>query len=497
MRKFLFFKILLISLLAAGSNFGQLIKNENNPLSKNILLTLELSPNYPFTDYENSNIGLAYLGGLEYYLSSKSKSIFGFKINAGLKSYSGEKNNLGLPNTYSTDIKNFGIGVIYSYAVNDKICPYVSIGGSYYWYKFQSENKKSIFFDYSNGGTKNSTVFDLNGGVKFNVGNGMGIIAGIGYHYILDDNIDAIKVGKYNDFALSVSLGLSINLYQEDVDSDGDGIIDKLDPCPYVSEDFDGFEDKDGCPDEDNDGDGIKDDVDLCPNVPEDFDGFKDNDGCPDEDNDGDGIKDVDDQCANNKEDFDGFEDNDGCPDIDNDGDGIVDSLDNCPNAPETFNGYMDDDGCPDELPKPVIPEPEVSKPKAKTPKPKSESRPRENISRAPTEILLHSETTFATNSSQIKSSAFTRLNEIANQMKKYPSVKWRVEAHIDKQNSSLDAVRITKQQAEAIVSYLISRGISGNNLQSVGMGDSSPISSNSSVYGRMKNRRIVIKRLR
>ena len=36
----------------------------------------------------------------------------------------------------------------------------------------------------------------------------------------------------------------------------------------------------------DRDGDGIKDDVDKCPDDPEDFDDFEDEDGCPDPDND-------------------------------------------------------------------------------------------------------------------------------------------------------------------------------------------------------------------
>ena len=64
----------------------------------------------------------------------------------------------------------------------------------------------------------------------------------------------------------------------------------------------------------DRDGDGYKDDVDKCPDDPEDFDGFEDADGCPDPDNDKDGILDVDDKCPNNPEDRDGVEDEDGCP---------------------------------------------------------------------------------------------------------------------------------------------------------------------------------------
>jgi OmpA-OmpF porin, OOP family len=60
----------------------------------------------------------------------------------------------------------------------------------------------------------------------------------------------------------------------------------------------------------DRDGDGIKDDVDKCPDEPEDFDDFEDEDGCPDPDNDHDGILDRDDQCPNEP----GPVENHGCP---------------------------------------------------------------------------------------------------------------------------------------------------------------------------------------
>jgi len=65
-------------------------------------------------------------------------------------------------------------------------------------------------------------------------------------------------------------------------DSDGDGIADDADDCPEMAEDYDGFEDDDGCPDEDNVGDGIPDTLDKCPNEPETVNGIKDDDGCPD-----------------------------------------------------------------------------------------------------------------------------------------------------------------------------------------------------------------------
>jgi hypothetical protein len=65
----------------------------------------------------------------------------------------------------------------------------------------------------------------------------------------------------------------------------------------------------------DRDRDGFSDDQDACPDQQEDFDGFDDYDGCPDEDNDDDGILDAQDRCPDEHEDFDGQEDEDGCPD--------------------------------------------------------------------------------------------------------------------------------------------------------------------------------------
>ena len=88
----------------------------------------------------------------------------------------------------------------------------------------------------------------------------------------------------------------------------------------------------------DADGDGIPDAVDQCPNEPEDFDGFEDEDGCPDPDNDEDGILDVDDRCPNEP----GPPENDGCPDPDRDGDGVPDRIDNCPDEP----GSTENQGC-------------------------------------------------------------------------------------------------------------------------------------------------------
>lgn len=113
------------------------------------------------------------------------------------------------------------------------------------------------------------------------------------------------SIGILNDNELK-------NLFK---DSDEDSIADKLDACPDVMEDMDGFEDDDGCPEKDNDLDGILDKNDKCPNDAEDYDGFEDRDGCSDKDNDKDGVPDLSDRCPSRKEIINGIKDNDGCPD--------------------------------------------------------------------------------------------------------------------------------------------------------------------------------------
>ena len=166
-------------------------------------------------------------------------------------------------------------------------------------------------------------------------------------------------------------------------DTDHDGLANQNDGCPLLAEDRDGFEDKDGCPDEDNDKDRRLDSEDKCINEAEDLDGFEDDDGCPELDNDKDGIKDFDDrcptesedgakpfdkdgcpagkrdtdddgkmdnvdQCVEDPEDDDGFEDWDGCPENDNDKDGILDADDKCKLCMEDKDGFEDQDGCPE-----------------------------------------------------------------------------------------------------------------------------------------------------
>ncbi len=83
------------------------------------------------------------------------------------------------------------------------------------------------------------------------------------------------------DFRILLGVGFEPRPAKGPFDTDGDGLVNDVDSCPMEPEDFDSFDDEDGCPDPDNDKDGILDAADACISVAEDADGFEDADGCP------------------------------------------------------------------------------------------------------------------------------------------------------------------------------------------------------------------------
>ncbi len=249
-----------------------------------------------------------------------------------------------------------------------------------------------------------------------------------------------------------------------DADNDGDGTLDGADNCPYTSEDHDGFEDRDGCPELDNDHDGSLDSADRCPNDPEDRDGFQDEDGCPDLDDDKDAIPDAVDKCPQEAENRNGVEDEDGCPERDTDGDRIPDSRDKCPREDEIVNFYQDEDGCPDEKPEPIR-----------------------------DAVLTGVE--FQAGSAELLSGSFLILDGLAARMFAYPGTEIEIQGHVD-DRSGADSKTLTKARAQAVAEFLVNRGIEARRMKTVGYGASKPLAANRTAQGRAQNRRIQIRRI-
>lgn len=266
--------------------------------------------------------------------------------------------------------------------------------------------------------------------------------------------------------AMVVEKAPTAKLEPKPSDKDGDGILDDVDQCPLDPEDFDTFEDEDGCPDEDNDQDGIVDLNDACPFTPEDVDGFQDSDGCPDLDNDLDGIVDINDQCPMKAEDFDGFQDEDGCDDSDNDGDGIADLIDECPFEAEVYNDNKDEDGCPD---KEALAQIEGDK------------------------IKLNQKVFFKTAKADILSQSYPLLNEVATILNENANIEIRIEGHTDSRGSDSYNKKLSDRRAASVRTYLMQQGVSSSRMQSVGYGEERPIEDNSTEAGRATNRRVEI----
>jgi len=252
-----------------------------------------------------------------------------------------------------------------------------------------------------------------------------------------------------------------------DIDNDRDGILDVDDQCPNDPEDKDGFEDEDGCPEGnelDRDGDGILDDDDQCPDDPEDKDDFEDADGCPDIDNDQDGILDVDDLCPNDPEDKDGWEDEDGCPDPDNDKDRILDVDDECPNEPETYNGVDDEDGCPD--------------------------RGRVVITETKIEIL--DKIYFEYDKAIIKKESYPILDAIVATMNGNPDIQLiEIQGHTDNRGSDSYNLSLSDRRAASVKTYIADNGVDADRLTSQGYGETQPLTNKNNEQAWAKNRRV------
>jgi outer membrane protein OmpA-like peptidoglycan-associated protein len=209
------------------------------------------------------------------------------------------------------------------------------------WFDPKDDAGKPAAGNSANLYSKTANAFSFEGGFKVLVSDRISINVSANPYIISTDYLDDIAAAYENDSYTSILIGFSYSPFV-DSDSDGDGVLDSKDSCPDtpyrvevdefgcpIDSDKDGVPDyqdqcpgtpkgttvnQEGCP-LDSDGDGIPDVNDLCLAKAEDFDGFQDEDGCPDYDNDGDGVPDSTDLCRDEAEDFNGVEDEDGCPD--------------------------------------------------------------------------------------------------------------------------------------------------------------------------------------
>lgn len=107
-------------------------------------------------------------------------------------------------------------------------------------------------------------------------------------------------------------------------------------------------------------------------------------------------------------------------------------------------------------------------------------------------EKIAQNDLLFKTGSSQILSSSFDSLNKLADWLKSNSQFNLSLVGHTDSSGSETYNLKLSKDRAKSVKTYLESKGVQPTRIISDGKGESEPIASNDTAEGRQKNRRVV-----
>lgn len=108
--------------------------------------------------------------------------------------------------------------------------------------------------------------------------------------------------------------------------------------------------------------------------------------------------------------------------------------------------------------------------------------------------ITLSGSVLFPSAKSDLLPAAQVKLNDVANALiKEDPLSKMVVEGHTDSQGGEAYNQDLSQRRADAVRTYLVSRGIASDRITSQGLGLSRAVADNSSPEGRANNRRVEI----
>lgn len=266
-------------------------------------------------------------------------------------------------------------------------------------------------------------------------------------------------------------------------DNDKDGVDDASDNCKTEAEDKDDFQDEDGCPDPDNDQDGVLDGADQCPLEA----GSKDNNGCPDGDKDADGTVDRDDKCVNEK----GPKENGGCPDSDRDADTVADRLDQCIDV----KGEPDNNGCPyPDGDKDGVPDRFDNCAAEAGPATNSgcPEKMKQLVVITREKLVIKDKVYFDTGKATVQAKSNALLNQIASIVKSHNEIALvQVEGHTDNVGDAVSNKTLSQERAEAVMAYLVKQGVAAERLRAVGFGQERPADTNDTKAGQDNNRRV------
>ncbi len=97
----------------------------------------------------------------------------------------------------------------------------------------------------------------------------------------------------------------------------------------------------------------------------------------------------------------------------------------------------------------------------------------------------------FDTSKATIKPESLPLLDQVVAMLNSSAGLKLSVEGHTDNKGIDAENQKLSEGRAKAVMTHLISKGISAARLGSVGFGASKPVADNRTEEGRAKNRRV------
>ena len=105
--------------------------------------------------------------------------------------------------------------------------------------------------------------------------------------------------------------------------------------------------------------------------------------------------------------------------------------------------------------------------------------------------IVNMSDVLFDTAKYTLKPEAREKLAKVAGILLAYPNLKVQVEGYADNVGGEQYNLTLSRQRGDAVRAYLVSQGVSPDNITATGYGMSNPIADNSTSAGRAQNRRV------
>lgn len=108
--------------------------------------------------------------------------------------------------------------------------------------------------------------------------------------------------------------------------------------------------------------------------------------------------------------------------------------------------------------------------------------------------LRMPSGITFAYDRADVQPQFQPTLNDVASVLAQYPKTYIDVLGHTDSDGTDAYNQTLSERRAQAVASYLVSRGVQSARIATRGYGETQPIASNATEEGKASNRRVEIK---